>query len=65
MNMQVFECLRAAVNLASEHQVKTLKVLRWRLDGAGYDAETIEEALNLWTDYEIRKKHREANSSED
>jgi predicted nucleic acid-binding protein len=55
MNIEVFNCLRDAVILARDQQIKTAATLRAKLRIVGYSEDTITEALNLWADYEVRK----------
>lgn len=52
-----YEMLRAAVNLAREHQCRTLSRLKERLAAAWPGrAEDINEALNYWS-ADIRRRH--------
>ena len=43
-----FEALRAAVNIAKDRQVQTIKALRRALKDRGFGEEAITEAFTTW-----------------
>ncbi|KVR21671.1 hypothetical protein WK13_34605 [Burkholderia ubonensis] len=50
-----FECLRSAVNLARNEQIKSVPQLELRLKALGYAPEVIKAAIKQWAKYEWEK----------
>lgn len=56
MTEQVMCALKAAVNVARNHNISHLKALREILIDDGHDPSDVEEALRMWANYEQAKR---------
>jgi hypothetical protein len=56
MNVEVFYCVRDAVALAKQYQIKTTDKLRSELLGLGYKTDTVDHAIQEWANYEASKR---------
>lgn len=56
MNVEVFYCVRDAVALAKQFQIKTVARLKEELVALGYKPDTIKLAIEEWANYEASKK---------
>lgn len=55
-NEKEFECLRAAVRLAKDEQIPTVRRLYSRLLSKGFERDEIRTAIKFWAEYEKGKK---------
>ena len=58
MTDDAYVCMRDAVNIARQFQIKSVSALRDRLMTKGYQPEVVKEALQTWANYEKSKSER-------
>ncbi|MBB5508094.1 hypothetical protein HDG35_004372 [Paraburkholderia sp. JPY681] len=52
----VYQALRAAVNLARFEQIRSVPALKSRLQQMGHSDEAARQAIKTWADYERSKR---------
>jgi hypothetical protein len=52
----VFEAVRAAVQIAKDRQIRSLKNLESILLREGFAADAVKQAIQFWADYEGSKQ---------